>query len=129
MDAFRSNTGPLIKTIGEGNAHMVWAIALYLEEPDVEALASAAIADVPDDKKIDFIFLDRDAKRVVFAQRDYGDGKKDSAPANKASDLNTAGAWRFSGDIDKAPPPLRSTIEECLTRSGYAATARRGCRP
>ena len=113
MDAFRANTAPLIKSIGEGNAHMIWAIALYLEEPDVEALASEALTDGPDDKKIDFIYLDRDAKRVIFAQGYYGLGKKDSAPANKASDLNTAGAWLFSGDLDKAPIQLRSTIEEC----------------
>lgn len=75
MDAFRANTTPFIKSIGEGNAHMVWAIALYLEEPDVEALASEALTDGPDDKKINVIYLDRDAKRVIFAQGYYGGGK------------------------------------------------------
>jgi hypothetical protein len=59
--AFRANDS-LIKRIGEGNAHLVWAMALYLEEPDIEALASEALTDGPNDKKIDFIYLDRDAK-------------------------------------------------------------------
>ena len=66
-DAFRANAS-LIKSVGEGNAHLVWAMAMYLEEPDFEALASEALTDGPNDKKIDFIYLDRDAKRIVFAQ-------------------------------------------------------------
>lgn len=66
-DAFRTNAG-LIETLGEGNAHLIWALGLYLEQPDLEALASEALTDGPNDKKIDFIFLDRDTKRVVFAQ-------------------------------------------------------------
>jgi hypothetical protein len=103
----------LIKRIGEGNAHLVWAMALYLEEPDIEALASEALTDGPDDKKIDFIYLDRDAKRIVFAQGFYGKTKKDAAPANKAADLNTACAWLLSGDSTQVPKQLKPTIDEC----------------
>jgi hypothetical protein len=40
-DAFRANAF-LIKRLGKGNAHLVWAVAMYLEEPDVEALGSEA---------------------------------------------------------------------------------------
>ena len=46
---------------------LVWAMSLYLEEPDREALASEALTDGPDDKKIDFIQYDPDHRRVVRA--------------------------------------------------------------
>ncbi len=111
--AFLSSTA-LIKALGEANAHMMWAIALYLEEPDAEALASEGLTDGNGDRKIDFIFLDRDAKRVVFAQGYYAQNTaKNSAPANKASDLNTAAAWLLSGDTSLVPKPLGPIIEEC----------------
>src|SRR5262245_35898532 len=112
MDAFKANDD-LIKRLGETNAHLAWAMALYLEEPDVEALASEGITDGRNDKKIDFIYLDRDAKRVIFAQGFVSDSGKDSAPANKASDLNTAAAWLLSGDLESVPDTLRSVITEC----------------
>jgi hypothetical protein len=111
-DALKAN-GALIKSIGEGNAHLIWALGLYLEEPDLEALASEALTDGPDDKKIDFIYLDRDTKRIIFAQGYCGAAKKDSAPANKASDLNTAAAWLMSGNLDDVPKTLRAVIQEC----------------
>lgn len=111
-DAFHANTA-LLKALGEGNAHLIWALGLYLEEPDLEALASEALTDGPSDKKIDFIYLDRDTKRIVFAQGYYGASKKDAAPANKASDLNTAAAWLISGDLSDVPPTLRSAVQEC----------------
>lgn len=111
--AFRSNA-TLIKAVGEGNAHLVWVLGLYLEEPDLEALASEALTDGHDDKKIDFIYLDRDAKRIVFAQGFYGQNTgKSSAPSNKASDLNTAAAWLLSGDLELIPKPLRPIIADC----------------
>jgi hypothetical protein len=114
IDAFRANDS-LIKNLGEGNAHLVWAMALYLEEPDFEALASEGLTDSPNDKKIDFVYVDRDGKRLVFAQGYFGSVKKDAAPANKASDLNTAAAWLLSGDIAQVPDHLRTAIAECRT--------------
>jgi hypothetical protein len=82
----------------------------------LEALASEALTDGHDDKKIDFIYLDRDGKRVVFAQGYYTQNTgKTSAPSNKASDLNTAAAWLLSGDLSVVPEPLRPIIAECRT--------------
>jgi hypothetical protein len=112
LDAFKGNT-QLIGLLGEGGAHLVWSLGLYLEEPDLQSLASESLTDGPNDKKIDFILLDRDAKRIVFAQGYYGTAKKDSAPSNKAADLNTAGAWLVSGNVSEVPEPLRPVIEEC----------------
>jgi hypothetical protein len=86
---------------------------MYLEEPDVEALASEAITDGPDDKKIDFIYLDQDGKRIVFAQGYFAAAVRDSAPANKAADLNIASAWLLSADIIQVRRQLRSVFEDC----------------
>jgi AIPR protein len=110
-DAFEANK-ELIKQLGLGNAHLAWTMALYLEEPDIEALASEAITDGPNDKKLDFIYLDRDAKRIVFAQGYLSNSGKDSAPVNKASDLNTAAAWLLSGHLEDVPDTLKAIIAE-----------------
>ena len=112
IDAFKTNNG-LIEQLGEGNAHLAWVVALYLGEPDVEALASEGITDGPNDKKIDFIYLDRDAKRIIFAQGYLSSSPRDSAPANKASDLNTAAAWLLSGDLENVPNTLHGIITDC----------------
>jgi hypothetical protein len=79
----------------------------------VEALASEGITDGPNDKKIDFIYLDRDTKRIIFSQGYLSSTKIDAAPANKASDLNTAAAWLISGDLESVPTTLREIIVEC----------------
>jgi hypothetical protein len=112
IDAFRANTS-LIARLGEGKAHLAWALAMYLEEADVEALASEAITDGPDDKKLDFIYLDRDGKRIVFAQGYFATAVRDSAPANKAADLNIAAAWLLSSDLTQVPAQLQSIFEDC----------------
>ena len=112
LDAFRANKS-LIQQLGEGNAYLAWVMALYLEEPDVEALASEGITDGPNDKKIDFIYYDRDAKRIIFAQGYLSNIQKDLAPGNKASDLNTAAAWLIFGDLENVPDTLKASIAEC----------------
>jgi hypothetical protein len=114
MDAFKAQT-TLISKIGESNAHLVWVLGLLIQESDLEALASEALTDGSDDKKIDFIRLDRDEGRIVIAQGYFAKSVKDTAPANKAADLNTAVAWLFSGDTSTVPPELKAAIEECRT--------------
>ena len=115
INAFKSNEA-LIKKFGEGNAHLIWVLSMYLDFPDKFQLGSESLTDGSDDKKIDFIRLDKDLNKIVFAQGYYANKKNDSAPANKASDLNTAAAWLFSGDISKVPSPLKEMlhlISEC----------------
>jgi hypothetical protein len=112
IDVFRNEKG-LIEKLGEDKAHIAWVMARYLEEADTEGLAATAITDGPDDKKIDFIYLDHDTKRLVLAQGYYASKPKESAPANKASDLNTAAAWFFSGDLDAVPDTIRDVVKEC----------------
>lgn len=113
VDAFKKE-GALIGALGEGNAYLVWALGLYLDHPDLNLLASESLTDQGNDKKIDFIRLDAEQRRIVVAQGYYSTKKTtDSAPANKASDLNTACAWIFNGDADQTPDKLKDIITDC----------------
>ena len=112
MDIFKKSTA-LISKLGEEKAYIVWVMGRYLEESDLEALAATALTDGPNDKKIDFICLDRDEKRLVLTQGYYAAKPKDSAPDNKAADLNTAAAWFFSGDLEVVPSTIRDIVNEC----------------
>ncbi len=112
LNAFKENTD-LITHFGEGNAHLIWTLSMYLDYPDTIQLGSESLTDGADDKKIDFIRIDKDLNKIIFAQGYYASKKNDSAPANKASDLNTASAWLFSGDTNRIPSPLKEIIIEC----------------
>ena len=112
MDIFKKSTA-LISKLGEEKAYIVWVMGRYLEESDLEALAATALTDGPNDKKIDFICLDRDEKRLVLTQGYYAAKPKDSAPDNKVADLNTAAAWFFSGDLEVVPSTIRDIVNEC----------------
>ena len=103
----------LIESIGEDSAYLCLAIALFLEEPEVERLASEGLTEGGNDKKIDFIYHDVSSKRLVFAQGYRTKKQRDEAPSNKASDLNTACAWLFAGDLTSVPEKLTDIIESC----------------
>jgi AIPR protein len=111
IDDFKTQQ-KLHKLFDVGNGHLVWVMSMYLDEPDPEQLGIDCLTDQPDDKKLDFVFLDRDGRRVVFAQGYYTEKTGGSAPANKASDLNTAAAWLISGDLSKVPDGLADLIRE-----------------
>ncbi|WP_167517595.1 MULTISPECIES: AIPR family protein [Achromobacter] len=98
---------------GMGNAHLIWVMSMYLDQPDPIELGVNALTDQPDDKKLDFVYLDRDERRLVFAQGYFTQKVGGAAPANKASDLNTAAAWLVSGDLTKVPKELADIIREC----------------
>jgi len=71
-----------------------------------------SLTDGPNDKKLDLLHLDNDNRRIIFAQG-YFSKKSGEAPANKASDLNTAAAWLLSGDVAKLPSALADSIRSC----------------
>lgn len=102
----------LIGKLGEGKAHIVWAMGLYLDTEDLTTLAAECLTDKSDDKKIDFIKVDRDNGKIIFTQGYFANKAAASAPSNKAADLNTAAAWIFSGDINLIPEGLRPHIIE-----------------
>jgi len=111
-DALLANK-QLVEEIGYNDAYLVLAVALFLEESDLSGLAAAALTEGGNDKKIDFIYHDVDARRIVFAQGYMSTKNNDSAPANKASDMNTACAWLLAGDVNLVPSKLREIITEC----------------
>lgn len=111
LDQFKQQT-KLIEEFGVGNAYLVWALSLYLDFANPTELGAESLTDGTDDKKIDFIRYEPDNRRVICAQGYFSERKVDSAPANKASDLNTAVAWILNGDLAKVPSVLRSKIEE-----------------
>lgn len=112
LDAF-SKQELITTTFGNGNAHLVWVMSMYLDVPDSLQLGIDSLTDGPNDKKLDFLHLDSDNRRIVFAQGYFSSKKGVEAPANKASDLNTAAAWLLSGDVAKLPSDLADSIRLC----------------
>lgn len=113
LEKFKEQSS-LIEKFKEDSAYLCWVMAMYLERNDIIELATDALTDGSDDKKIDFIDLDISTGRIVLAQGYYAhSGSKDEAPANKASDLNTAAAWLISGNLADIPSNLRDIVKNC----------------
>jgi hypothetical protein len=95
------------------NGLLLFAVQLRLGIEDIESLAATSLTDGPNDKKCDLVFVDRGASRIVVAQSyQSATGTQSEAPANKASDLNTAVTWLIAGDLTLVPENLRSAAEE-----------------
>lgn len=109
LEIFRGEK-ELLERLDESKAYLVWVMSLYLDDSNIEELIEENLTDMTDDKKIDFIRLDLEKRKLVFVQGYYTKSIKDNAPANKASDLNTAAAWLTTGDIRKFPSILQEII-------------------
>lgn len=99
------------------NAIGLFALALRFGLEDLETVAAESLTDGSDDKKVDLVYIERDESVAVIAQCHKSSKARASAPANKASDLNTAVAWLLQRSIDDLPERLRSTaaeLRECL---------------
>lgn len=112
IEKFKAETA-LINKFGEGNAYLCWVMALYLDRNDVMGLATDDLTDGKNDKKIDFVDLDIGNGKITLVQGYYSKKDRDEAPANKASDMNTAIAWLLSGSILDVPDYMREIIIEC----------------
>ncbi len=97
------------------NAIGLFALALRFDIDDIHSVAAESITDGNDDKKCDLIFIDREESVAVLAQCYFSSKEKTSAPANKASDLNTAVAWLLQREIKELPERLRSAAAELRT--------------
>lgn len=99
------------------NALPLFAVALHLDIEDVANFATESLTDHPSDKKADIIYIN-EADGVVCVAQGYTSKNwgKQGAPANKASDLNTAAAWLLRAPIDEVPPQLRTQSQ--LLRDG-----------
>lgn len=96
------------------NAHLLYAMGLRYQTLNYSELFTEGITDGGNDKKIDFLRLDPDSGEVVIAQGYCSNNwEKKEAPANKASDLNTAFSWLYSADLTDIPDKtLRAKAQE-----------------
>ncbi len=94
------------------NAIGLFALALHFALDDIHSVAADSVTDGSDDKKCDLIFIDREEGVAVVAQCYFSTKDKRSAPANKASDLNTAVAWLLQREVSELPERLRSAATE-----------------
>lgn len=94
------------------NAVGLFALALRFCVDDIHSVAAESVTDGSDDKKCDLIYLDREEGVAVIAQCYSSQKARPSAPANKASDLNTAVAWLLQRPIKDLPQRIRAAASE-----------------
>lgn len=94
------------------NARLLFALETRFRLADIHTVATDALTDSKNDKKCDLVYIDREDGICVIAQGYEATGKKQEAPANKASDLNTAVSWLLSGDLSGVPITLRSAAQQ-----------------
>jgi len=95
------------------HALMLWALQIRYQIEDIEEFASSCLTDNSDDKKCDLIWVNRDEGFAVIAQDYFSQKAKKEAPANKASDLNTAVAWMLGAeDLPSIPETIRYGVKE-----------------
>lgn len=95
------------------NAHLLFALELRYQIEDIHTIAADVLTDGYDDKKCDLVYIDPDAGYVVVAQGYMSqDISKPAAPANKATDLNTAAAWLLNRPVSELPEKLRPAAED-----------------
>ncbi len=90
------------------NALPLFAVGLHLGVEDLASFATESLTDSPNDKKPDIIYINEADGIACIAQGTTAvDWGKAEAPANKASDLNTAAAWLLRQEIDEIPEKIR----------------------
>ena len=105
IGALESNA--VLKQYGN-NAVPLFAVGLYLGVEDLAIFATDCLTDSPDDKKADIIYIDEAEGIACVAQgTTLANWGRAGAPANKASDLNTAAAWLLRQPIDEIPNKIR----------------------
>lgn len=99
------------------NALPLFAVGLHLGVEDLTTFATDSLTDHPADKKADIIYIDEAEGVACIAQgHTAADWGKANAPANKASDLNTAAAWLLQRPIEEVPDAIRGHAK--LLRDG-----------
>lgn len=111
-EAFASRTD--LNGYGD-NALGLFALALRFGIEDLETTAINSITDGSDDKKCDIVHVNTDEEYAVIAQCYMARKEKKSAPANKASDLNTGVGWLLQRELDELPKRILSAAQELRT--------------
>jgi AIPR protein len=90
------------------NSLLLFALEMKFGIEDIHTVAADALTDGSDDKKCDLVYINLDEGSAVIAQAYYSqDSSKQEAPANKASDLNTAAAWLLGRELTELPDRIR----------------------
>ena len=99
------------------NALPLFAVGLHLGVEDLASFATDSLTDSPNDKKADIIYINEAEGIACIAQgTTLADWGKPEAPANKASDLNTAATWLLRQPIADIPEKIRGQAK--LLRDG-----------
>jgi len=108
------------------NALGLFSLGLRFNIEDLESVAADAVTDGNNDKKCDLVYIDTDDHFAVVQQCYLSKSEKSSAPANKASDLNTAVGWLLQAEegglperIKSSAIQLRSAIKDKTVESLY----------
>jgi len=110
LDALTSRTDLAI--YGNNNI-LLFALEIGLSIEDIHTVAINSLTDGSDDKKCDLLYVDRDSGKAIIAQGYIStDLSKSEAPANKASNLNTAVSWLLSKNFSDLPEILRPAAQE-----------------
>lgn len=89
------------------NAHLLYALELYVGADDIHSIATEALTDGAQDKKCDLIYINKDSGELIIAQGYVATPRRDKAKGNKADDLNTAVSWALQVPIENLPELLR----------------------
>lgn len=94
------------------NALLLFVAQLKLGFDDVDSFAANSLTDGSNDKKCDLVTVSGDGQRIILAQGYMTTKTPREAPANKASDLNTAASWLLAGSLESLPDTLRGAAQE-----------------
>jgi len=94
------------------NALLLYSLQIKFGIEDIDDLATTSLTDGGGDKKADLVYINSEKKEAIIAQGYVSKEFKKEAPANKASDLNTAIVWLLARDIKDVPDRLRSAAKE-----------------
>lgn len=94
------------------NALLLYSLQIRYGIEDIDDIAATSLTDGGGDKKADLVYINTDKKEAIIAQGYFALKFKAEAPANKASDLNTAIAWLLARDLNDVPDRLKSTAKE-----------------
>jgi hypothetical protein len=108
----------LLEAYGD-NALLLYVAQLKLDVDDIDSFAATWLTDGSGDKKCDLVALTDGGDVLVIAQGYFSTKEVAAAPANKASDLNTAVTWLLSGPLEALPEVLRGAALEA--RSAIAS--------
>lgn len=95
------------------DALLLFALQMRFGIEDILTIAENSLTEGSGDKKVDLVYIDSESEHAVIAQAYMSESMdKKEAPANKASDLNTAVSWLLSPPISDLPESIKSHAEE-----------------